>query len=138
MKNTVYVIVIVVCLSLAAIIGYKYTFSGGGPSGIEAIDPSKMMWVKCNNPSCKAEYQISEKSYYEYAQQNVDPMAMGPPALTCEKCGEKSVFEAVKCPKCGLVFFRNSVPADFADRCPKCKFSQMEHDRKEAAAQRGR
>jgi len=137
MKNTIYVIVIVVCLILAATI-YWFTRGSGGPSSVEDIDPSKMIWVKCNNPSCKAEYQISEREYYKYLEEHTDPMAMGAPALVCKKCGKKSVFRAVKCPKCGLVFFWGSVPADFADRCPECKFSQMEHDRKEAAARRTR
>ena len=29
-------------------------------SGLERIDPSEMLWVKCKNPSCETEYQIAK------------------------------------------------------------------------------
>ena len=134
MKNTVYIIVIVACLLLAGIIGYKYSFSSGSDGGIESIPADSMIWVKCRNPACKAEYQMSERDFLEYQRENFDPLARVAPPLVCKECNEKSIYEAVKCanPSCGIVFERDSVPNDFSDRCPKCGFSKMEDDRKRA------
>ncbi len=135
MKNNIYIIVIVACLLLAGIIGYKYTFSsGGGGGGIESIPADSMIWVKCRNPACKAEYEMSQRDFLEYQRENFDPLARVAPALVCKECSEKSIYEAVKCgnPSCGIVFEKDSVPNDFSDRCPKCGFSKMEDDRKRA------
>ena len=74
---------------------------------------------------------MSLKEYYKFVTANANPM--GPaPALTCEKCGQPSVYKAEKCqnPACGNVFRSGSVPNDFQDRCPKCKQSATEEIRK--------
>ena len=131
MKNTVYIIVIFVCLVLAAVIAYKYIFSTGGGGGIDDIPDDEMTWVKCRNSDCKAEYQIGLKEYHKYMREHADPMARSAPAMPCEKCSKKSVFIAEKCgnPDCGIVFFPGTVPNDFADRCPECGFSATEDSR---------
>ena len=70
---------------------------------------------------------MGRKEYFKFASANANPM--GPtPALTCETCGEPSVYQAEKCQNeaCGNVFKMNSVPNDHADRCPKCKQSATE------------
>ena len=54
--------------------------------------------------------------------------------MICTKCGKPSVYKAFKCNKCEKVSLYGAVPNDFGDRCPECKFSQMEADRKAAAA----
>lgn len=138
MKNNIYIIVILVCLLLAGIIGYKYTFSGGGGGGIEGISEDSMLWAKCRNPACKAEYEIGEREYLEFQKENFDPLAREAAALTCKQCNEPSVYEAVKCgnTSCGIVFERDSVPNDFSDRCPKCKYSEMEESRKRSLQER--
>jgi hypothetical protein len=99
----------------------------------EYTPPIKLTWIKCNNSSCKAVYQMSEKEYYKAIQERFDPMARTSPPLTCTKCGKESVFRAVKCANsaCGVIFFRDSVPNDFFDRCLKCGQSETEEIRKE-------
>ena len=143
-KKPIMIGVIVVCLAVAVIITYS-RYSGGG-GGIDSISEKEMIWVKCRNPSCEAEYQNSKKAYYKYIMDNPNPNPMIPtaPPLICKECGEPSVFEAVKCanPDCGVVFFSGiSGPTDHADRCPKCGQSKIEESRrarlKERAAGRG-
>jgi len=89
------------------------------------------LWVKCNSPDCAAAYRISEQDYYQQIEERVkaNPMALVTPALTCKRCGKESVYRAVKCEKCGHMFFYGN-PNDFNDRCPKCGYSKMENERK--------
>ena len=137
MKNTVYVIVIVVCIALAVVIFVKT--QSGGPGGLESIKRGEeLFWIKCNNPKCNAEYQIDKKDFYEQIEQKMraNPMAMQTPPLTCEKCGQASAYRAVKCEKCGIVFFYGRVPNDYADRCPECGYSKTESERKARVPQR--
>ncbi len=110
--------------------GYDYAKNG---QYNKAISDDKMTWVKCNNPKCKAEYQMSEKEYFKSMEERFNPMARTVPALTCEKCGKDSLFRACKCvnPACGVVFFRDSVPNDLFDRCPECGHSETEDIRKQ-------
>ncbi len=61
-KKPIMIGVIVVCLAVAVIITYS-RYSGGG--GIDDIPEGEMIWAKCNNPNCKAEYQIGLKAYHE-------------------------------------------------------------------------
>ena len=93
-------------------------------------------WVMCRNEECGAAYQMNLKEYFKYVEKHADSRSTKPPALACKKCGQKNVFRAVKCAKCGLAFERGSVPADFADRCPQCSYSKIEEDRKKAAEAR--
>jgi len=136
MKNTIYVIVIVVCIALAVLIFLKTQSSG--PGGIDSIKRGEeLYWVMCRNPKCKAEYQMDKRDYYEQIQEKMraNPMAMVTPPLTCQKCGVQSVLLAVKCEKCGLVFLYGADPTDFADRCPNCKHSKIKADRDARKAQ---
>jgi len=129
-KKPIMIGVIVVCLAVAGII--TWSRHGGGGGGVDSISDEEMIWVKCNNPACKAEYQTSKKGYLKYVSDHANPMAPTAPALICEKCGEPSVFRAEKCmnPDCGIVFLRGVVPNDFADRCPECGRSETEEIRK--------
>ena len=130
--------VILVCLGVAGAV--TYFRSSGGSGTIDDIPEGKMTWVICMNPQCKAEYQMSEKEYYKEIQERTtgSGMALVTPALICEKCGKASVYKAFKCtnPECGIVFRANSVPNDFADRCPKCKHSETEAIREARKANR--
>jgi predicted Zn-ribbon and HTH transcriptional regulator len=134
-KKPVMVGVIVACLALAGVVTYiRYSGSSGG--GVEAIPASEMMWVKCSNKACSAEYQISKRDYFQYMKEHTNPMSSAAP-MVCQKCGKESVYAAVKCLQCGTVFFENSVPGDFPDRCPKCGRSETEETRKKRLAERG-
>jgi hypothetical protein len=65
-----------------------------------------MTWVKCGNPNCEAEYEMSLRAYYKALEdrQKESPDILMAPALTCEKCGEQSICKAAKCARCGPVF----------------------------------
>ena len=131
-KKPIMIAVIVVCLGVAGAVTF---LRSGSDTGIEGIPEENMTWVKCRNPACNAEYQMSEKDYFKevIAKQRENPTAMmSTPPLICEKCGKPSVYKAVKCgnPNCGAVFNENSVPNDFPDRCPKCGRSETEEIRK--------
>ena len=133
-KKPIMIAVIVVCLGIAGAVTLMR--GSGGGSGLDAIPEGKMTWVKCNNPACKAEYEMGEREYFKGVEDRLNPMARTSPALTCEKCGKDSLYRAIKCvnPSCGAVFFRDSVPNDFFDRCPKCKQSETEEIRKSRVA----
>ncbi len=133
--------IIVVCLGLAVLILYTFDDTSGG-SDLDVFE-GELVWVRCANPDCRQTYQMDKKKYFEQVQKQVrqSPASMGPVLIVCEKCGKPSLFEVVKCgnPDCGLIFRRGAAGAmDFADRCPKCRYSQTEKDREEAARRRGR
>jgi len=129
--------IIVVCLLLAGLITYIVHSKGAG--GSADIPSDKMMWVKCNNKTCNAEYQISEREYYQYLREHANPFGASDPPLVCNKCKQESIYAAEKCqnPQCGIVFFRGSVRGDLPDRCPKCKQSATEESRKKALSGQG-
>jgi predicted Zn-ribbon and HTH transcriptional regulator len=128
MKNTIYAVVIAVCI-LGAVLVFLHRRSASS-TGIDSIPDTKMLWVKC--AKCGQGYEMGEKQYYkevdEKARANTSGMPITMP-LTCQKCGQDAVRKAFKCAKCGEVFFAYSVPADFEDRCPKCKHSAIEDGR---------
>ena len=125
-KKQIMIGVAVVCIIAAGAVTF-FNSSGGGSTGVNAIDPSEMLWVKCNK--CKAEYQMPKKEYYVYLQENMTGST--PPPLPCKECGEKGVYRAVKCESCGNVFYYGaSGPNAFPDKCPKCGFSKTEERRK--------
>ena len=99
--------------------------------GIDAIPAAKQVWVKC--AKCGQSYQMSMRQYYkgleEKVKANPSPFPLALP-LKCVKCGQDGIRKAFKCDQCGEVFFANSVPADFEDRCPKCRYSKVEAVRK--------
>jgi len=121
-KKLIMIAVIVVCLGLAAAITFT---KSSDKSGIETIDSSKVMWVKCNNPSCGAEYQMPAREYYEEMKKFKNPMEV--PALICKKCKQESVYQADKCKNCGKLFFRSRPkPGELPDRCTYCGHSAIE------------
>jgi len=130
MKNTIYGVVILVCLGLAVMIFLKTRSGGGG--GVEQLKRGELYWIQCNNPSCKAIYQMDKVDYLKEIEQKVraNPLASQTPALVCQKCGKESAFRAVKCENCGKIFFYGAVPGDLPDRCPDCKYSKTEAERK--------
>jgi len=137
-KKTIMIVVIAVCLITAVVIGYKHTFAPTD-TGIEAFR-GQQTWVKCNNPDCGAEYEMDKAHYFERLEELAlaNPGMTQIPPLVCEKCGEESVYRAVKCAKCGKIFFYGSAgSSDFADRCD-CGYSQIKENRRKAAEARRR
>jgi hypothetical protein len=134
-KKPIMIGAIVVCLVVAGVV----TIKTRRPKGSD-LRPfaDKSTWVLCRNPECKASYEMNLKEYFEFIEANQDPRSLAAPPLTCTECGEPSVYRAVKCGNadCGFVFERGAVVGDFADRCPKCKYSQTELDRKARLAER--
>jgi len=135
-RKQVLIALIATCLVLAGLITFLTTRSGN--PGLEVFK-GQTQWVKCANKNCEAAYELDKKKYMELVQEearrNVD--ATGPMAIICEKCGEQSAFKAEKCEKCGEVFFYAAAgPGDFPDRCPKCGYSAMEEERKQAQQNR--
>jgi hypothetical protein len=108
--------------------------SRGPPDLSEFKD--KSTWVKCRNETCGAAYEMNLKKYYEFILENAAPGILEPPPLTCEQCSEPSVYRAVKCAGCELIFEEGTVLNDFSDRCPQCAYSKIEQDRKKAAEAR--
>lgn len=98
----------------------------------EDTTPKPMTWIKCRNPQCKAQYQITLKEYFEHAEGYLKehPNSLVPPSLACEKCEKETAYRALKCEKCGLIFEAGWRGPDYYDRCPKCKFSKVEEKRK--------
>jgi len=129
MKNTIYAVVIAVCI-LGAVLVFM-SRRGRSGAGIDSIADSQMTWVKC--AKCSQSYEMGEKQYQkelvEMAKARPSPIPVAMP-LKCQKCGQEAVRKAFKCEKCGEVSFLNSVQADFEDRCPKCKHSATEAKRK--------
>jgi ribosomal protein L37E len=128
MRNRIYTVVIVVsAVAVAVIILMTRPASTGG---IESIPESEQTWVKCTQ--CGAAYQMGKRRYFEQLEKKATASSgrmLVTPKLTCRECGKDGILRAVKCEKCGEVFFRNSVPADLADRCPKCGYSKTEAKR---------
>jgi ribosomal protein L37E len=136
-KNTIYIVIIVVCFIITGILAYTFIFSSKGSQ----ISDDEMTWVKCNNSTCGDCYEMGLKEYHDEVQEraNANPMAIVTPAITCRKCGKNSVYQAEKCqnPECGEVFIRGIVPQALEDTCPKCGYSSIAESRKARLAERG-
>lgn len=129
-KKPIMIGIVVVCLVLAVVITLAMRLGGSG-SDLSSLKRGEMIWVMCLNPQCKAEYEMDKKDYYEFLQNYSGPRTEGaPPVLVCKECKKESVVKAVKCKKCGVVFREGAIPNDFADRCPQCKYSDVEEMRK--------
>jgi len=138
MKNKLYVVIIVLCLVGAAWIFIRSRSHSG--TGLDSLPPGESIYIKCDNPECGAVYQMDKKDYFKQKEEKtqanrVPGMRPTVPPISCRECGKETAFRAVKCEKCGHVFFygaRKGTGPGFADRCPKCGFSKDEEGRKAA------
>jgi hypothetical protein len=105
-------------------------------SGIPEEFAYRHTWMLCRNPACGNSWQMNLKEYWQMVEKfRIEhPGLMENPAAACPACDEPSGYIAVKCEKCELVFEKGTVPRDYEDRCPKCKFSRIEKNRAERAA----
>ncbi len=119
-----------VCLIVAVFLLWRYVYRRT-PGGVGTIEPGQAILTLCANSSCKNQTEMDKRAYYEEVEKR---LRMNPqqslPTLVCSKCGKNSVFRAVQCPKCTHTFRYGSMQHDTADRCPKCRYSQMDVDRK--------
>jgi hypothetical protein len=122
MKKPLLVSVIVGCLVLAAVI----TYLTKSRTGVPAYLADEMTWVKCRKPDCEAFYEINLRDYHVHVQKQHNWQVDEAPPMTCTKCDEPSVYRAIKCQNCELVFEMGSIPATYNDRCPKCRYSKLE------------
>jgi DNA-directed RNA polymerase subunit M/transcription elongation factor TFIIS len=125
-KKWVMLVIIIGCLAVSGIIFFNNYSSHDVYDTMEG----RSIWMLCCNSKCGAAFEISEKDYYQFQKENNNPASLSSAPMMCDKCKEMSAFAAEKCPKCGNVFLPNSFPGDFADRCPKCKYSQTQESRK--------
>ena len=121
-KKTIMIAVVVVCIVLAAVIALS---TRSEDTGIKYLE-GKQQWLKCTNPDCGAEYSMPAKAYHQWREKNYDAGTLQANPMECKECGEESVFAAIKCDKCGHVFFKGAAGAGYTDRCPECGYSERE------------
>lgn len=104
--------------ALAAAFSIIFFTSGSGDAGISGYE-GQTVYHKCVSANCSNVQQMSKTEYFQTIK---DKYNNEEKPLKCEKCGNPAI-RALKCEKCGNIFIRGSVRNDYADRCPKCKFS---------------
>lgn len=117
-KNIAAAAIIIVSISAALII---FISTGNSDSGIKGYEGQSIL-LKCSAPACGF---VQEMSKTEYFQTIKDKYNNEEKPFKCTKCGGSSL-RALKCEKCGEVFVRGAIRNDYADRCPKCRFSPSE------------
>jgi predicted RNA-binding Zn-ribbon protein involved in translation (DUF1610 family) len=134
-KNVIMGVIIVACLAAAGVI----TFRSVKPKGAQVPEfKGQTVWVKCSNKDCGHAWEMPKRDYFVWIEEHSNAATMSTPPLICEKCGEESGYRAVKCEKCGLVFFWGALGSDaYSDECPECGHSAVREGRKKAAARRG-
>ncbi len=121
-KKTIMIGVIVVCLVLAGAVTYFRTV--GAREDLSGF-AGQMIWVVCTNTDCGVQYSMDKQVFYEEAKKKGKGYAVR--ALTCKECDEDSLYKAIKCEKCGEVFFKGAVMKEgvFEDTCPECGHSEL-------------
>jgi len=128
-KRRFMIAVAIVCIALAAAISYSThpRLFHRHRNWLDSIPKDEMIWVKCANEECGAEYQMNRRTYFKSLRESpyFEDYDVDPP-LICKECGKASIYKAMKCEKCGGVFFPVSVSKDWGDRCPACGYSKIE------------
>lgn len=98
-------------LVIAGGILFWYT-RGGAEEAAAKSDETKTTWMCA---ACSSSFDLTAKQVLVMGKE------AGPPGipLICSKCKEKKVYRAIKCPKCGTLYFSSEVP-DSSGVCPKC------------------
>jgi DNA-directed RNA polymerase subunit M/transcription elongation factor TFIIS len=82
--------------------------------------------------ACGHSFTLSTQEYDETVKKNIQNR--GPSSgdvFECPNCSKAAAREALKCPKCGNVFIPDwGREKDYADRCPKCRFSEIEQEQR--------
>jgi len=133
MSKPLMIIMVVACLVLAVVV--FFLFGNEEQSGYSQFEGVSIL-VKCSNPECNAEYQMDKKEFREAvsAEKQKNLLYIGDPPIRCKECGQMSLLEAIKCPKCETVFFKGQLgPGHFKDECPNCGYSETKEQRKKTA-----
>jgi DNA-directed RNA polymerase subunit N (RpoN/RPB10) len=98
---------------------------------MESAGDADHIWVTCMK--CNRSYQMSWTQYGTELEEKskADPEAEPwDVPVRCQKCGQEAVMRAHQCEQCSVVFPLGSLPKDFLDRCPQCRYSKTEAIRK--------
>jgi|GEM_PF-2742082 len=114
----------VVSLSIAGWVSYDTFFGDGWQPASDVV----LLCTTCGG------FEIPIKEYSDFMAKNPQnmqdtmmPMGSNLVVIPCPKCGKKTCCAATKCPKCKNIFvFGQAKDQQFPDRCPKCKFSEIE------------
>jgi predicted RNA-binding Zn-ribbon protein involved in translation (DUF1610 family) len=125
-KKSLMIGIAVVCLGVAVVIAVMR----GSNDPLKEIADEEIVQLKCRD--CGATSEMSMKDFAAYALKNHDINGAALP-MTCEKCNKTSLVEAIKCEKCGEIFFLGAAgPGKVPDACPKCGYS-AEKERRQSA-----
>ena len=135
-KNKKKITLAVVCLVGAGIIlAYNFSDDPGAKGG---HDPNDKIWMKCRDPQCKAEFEITADEYRSFLADYRNSMAVMDsdtarmPGCRCPECEQLSAYQAIKCPNCGLVFETDILGSQaYPDKCPKCGYSELAEQTRE-------
>lgn len=125
-KKTVLITLSVAALAGAALLTVRAFM--GDATGIDKLK-GETVYIKCLNDKCGYVQEMDKAEYLALIHKEHGDIESG---LKCPKCNGPAV-RAIKCPRCGLVFHKYSVPNDFEDRCPGCGFSAIEQGRRKQA-----
>ena len=115
---------VIICL-----IGAVVMFSKSRSSNVKAIGGSKDVAFKCTAEDCGSEFTMSLSEYNKLTKKQFPggmPMGGAQVVAECPVCKEKIAIPAIKCTKCGKIFFSNTVEGDYPDICPECGFSRLQ------------
>jgi len=136
MQKRIAIVVTVLCSVAAVLIVVRNVFHH--PAGAGSLKAGERVWVQCRASDCGAAYEMEKKDYFMQVEEErranprLENLPTAPP-VTCQKCGRETAIRAVKCEKCGHLFpygLRQGKQFDYADRCPRCGYSELEQSRK--------
>ena len=116
-----YIIIIAVCTACA--IGITVFMNR---SNSEPIVKGSDIQMLCS--ACGYSFTFSSQEYDEIRKNNIQKRGSARGSVfECPKCLKVAAQKAIKCPKCGNVFFADwGREKGYPDSCPKCGFSEIE------------
>jgi len=120
-KKIVKIVVVIVCMILAAVLSFTLGNFGGGKKGAE----TDMRYLVCEDPDCGGSTGYDMEQWRALLGTLENPRVSMHTAFTCDKCGEDSAYQGLKCQKCETVFLRDTENS-FQDKCPGCGHSESE------------
>jgi len=114
-QPTPLIVLTVIVLAMALVTVYDAAVGGDRGPNLDKEIP-----FKCTSCGNIQKFTIRELQKMQKPGE-MGPM-MGPMTLNCQKCGKKTLTQAVECPKCQEIFVMKMDPSRglFDDKCPKC------------------